>query len=95
MAGDTNGMAKEYDRMQKLLLLVAACIAIDQTLLGIVLSLTLLAGLRLAWKERDVQQLRIWPRSLKWVLFLLLAVGYLSLHNPLVTEKFTCTFNYI
>ena len=95
MAGDTNVMAKEYDRMQKLLLLVAACIAIDQTLLGIVLSLTLLAGLRLAWRERNVQQLRIWPRSLKWFLFLLLAVGYLSLHNPLVTEKFTCTFNFI
>jgi hypothetical protein len=95
MIEGTNVSAKEYDRMQKFLLLAAACIAIDQTLLGTVLSLTLLAGLRLAWKERKVYQLRIWPRSLKWILFLLLAVGYLSLHNPLVTEKFDCTFNYI
>ena len=95
MVEGTNVSAKEYGRMQKLLLLVAGCIAIDQTLLGIVISLTLLVGLWIAWKERGIPQLRIWPRSLKWFLFLLLAAGYLSLHNPLVTETFSCTFNFI
>ena len=94
MAEGTNVSAKEYGRMQKLLLLVAGCIAIDQTLLSVVILLAMLAGAWYAWKERKIPQLRIWPRCLKWLLFLLLAAGYISLHNPLVTNTFACTFNY-
>ena len=87
MIEDTNVTAKEYRKMQKFLLLIAGCIAIDQTLLSIV-------GLQIAWKERGSSQLRVWPRYLKWCLLLLLATGYVSLHNPLVTHRFDCTFNY-
>lgn len=94
MVGETDAAAKEYGRMEKLLLLAAGCIAVDQTLLGTVLLVALAAGLRVAWRERGVTGLRIWPRYLKWLLFLLLAAGYLSLHNPLVTEPFVCTFNF-
>ena len=94
MIGETNVSAKEYGRMQKLLLLIAGCIAIDQTLLSVVILLVLIAGLRIAWQERDVPSLRIWPRHLKWLLLLLLATGYISLHNPLVTKPFDCTFNF-
>ncbi len=56
--------------------------------------LALLMGLQVAWKERSVPQLRVWPRHLKWLLLLLLATGYVSLHNPLVTHPFDCTFNF-
>jgi len=84
----------EYSRMQWLLLAVAGCIAIDQTLLGIVILLAVAAGLRIAWKEKEMSRLRVWPRILKWNLFLLLATGYVSLHNPLITETFACTFNF-
>ena len=35
MIEDTNVTAKEYRKMQKFLLLIAGCIAIDQTLLSI------------------------------------------------------------
>ena len=94
MVEGTNVSAKEYSRMQKLLLLVAGCIAIDQTLLSIVIMVVLAAGLLIAWQERDVPGLRIWPRHLKWLLLLLLAAGYVSLHNPLVTNSFDCTFNF-
>ncbi len=94
MVGETDAAAKEYGRMEKLLLLAAGCIAVDQTLLGTVLLAALAAGLRVAWRERGVTRLRIWPRYLKWLLFLLLAAGYLSLHNPLVAEPFVCTFNF-
>lgn len=94
MIDDTNVTAKEYSKMQKFLLLIAGCIAIDQTLLSIVVLLTLVLGLQIAWKERGISQLRIWPRYLKWLLLLLLAAGYISLHNPLVTEPFACTFNF-
>ena len=80
--------------MQKLLLLAAGCIAIDQTLLSIVIMVVLAAGLRVAWQERNAAGLRIWPCHLKWLLLLLLATGYISLHNPLVTEPFACTFNF-
>ncbi|MBO6039030.1 MAG: O-antigen ligase family protein, partial [Acidaminococcaceae bacterium] len=51
-------------------------------------------GMQIAWKERGISQLRIWPRCLKWLLLLLLATGYISLHNPLVTNTFDCTFNF-
>ena len=91
---DTNVTAKEYSKMQKFLLLIAGCIAIDQTLLSVVVLLTLLLGMQIAWKERGISQLRIWPRCLKWLLLLLLATGYISLHNPLVTNTFDCTFNF-
>ena len=94
MIEDTNVTAKEYRKMQKFLLLIAGCIAIDQTLLSIVILLSLLMGLQIAWKERGSSQLRVWPRYLKWCLLLLLATGYVSLHNPLVTHRFDCTFNY-
>ena len=80
--------------MRIFLLLIAGCIAIDQTLLGIVILLVLLQGLYIAWKERDVPQIRVWPRWIKCCLLLLLATGYISLHNPLVSETFTCTFNF-
>ena len=95
MIEDTNVTAKEYRKMQKFLLLIAGCIALDQTLLSIVILLSLLMGLHVAWKERGISQLRVWPRHLKWLLLLLLATGYVSLHNPLVTEPFDCTFNFI
>ena len=91
---DTNVTAKEYSKMQKFLLLIAGCIAIDQTLLSVVVLLALLLGMQIAWKERGISQLRIWPRHLKWLLLLLLATGYISLHNPLVTNTFDCTFNF-
>ncbi|MBO5992769.1 MAG: O-antigen ligase family protein [Acidaminococcaceae bacterium] len=94
MMEDTNVTAKEYSKMQKFLLLIAGCIAIDQTLLSVVILLTLLLGMQIAWKERGISQLRIWPRCLKWLLLLLLATGYISLHNPLVTNTFDCTFNF-
>ena len=94
MMEDTNVTAKEYRKMQKFLLLIAGCIAIDQTLLSIVILLSLLMGLQIAWKERGISQLRVWPRHLKWLLLLLLATGYISLHNPLVTKPFDCTFNF-
>ena len=94
MIEDTNVTAKEYRKMQKFLLLIAGCIAIDQTLLSIVILLSLLMGLQIAWKERGSSQLRVWPRYLKWCLLLLLATGYVSLHNPLVTHPFDCTFNF-
>ena len=86
MIEDTNVTAKEYRKMQKFLLLIAGCIALDQTLLSIVILLSLLMGLQIAWKERGSSQLRVWPRYLKWCLLLLLATGYVSLHNPLVTH---------
>ena len=94
MVEGTNVTAKEYRKMQKFLLLIAGCIAIDQTLLSVVILLALLMGLQVAWKERSVPQLRVWPRHLKWLLLLLLATGYVSLHNPLVTHPFDCTFNF-
>ncbi len=94
MMEDTNVTAKEYPKMQKFLLLIAGCIAIDQTLLSIAILLSLLMGLQIAWKERGISQLRVWPRHLKWLLLLLLATGYVSLHNPLVTHPFDCTFNF-
>ncbi len=94
MVEETNVTAKEYSKMQKFLLLIAGCIAIDQTLLSVVVLLTLLMGLQIAWKERGISQLRVWPRCLKWLLLLLLATGYISLHNPLVTKPFDCTFNF-
>ena len=94
MVEGTNVTAKEYRKMQKFLLLIAGCIAIDQTLLSVVILLALLMGLQVAWKERSVSQLRVWPRHLKWLLLLLLATGYVSLHNPLVTHPFDCTFNF-
>ena len=94
MIEDTNVTAKEYRKMQKFLLLIAGCIALDQTLLSIVILLSLLMGLQIAWKERGSSQLRVWPRYLKWCLLLLLATGYVSLHNPLVTHPFDCTFNF-
>ena len=94
MIEDTNVTAKEYSKMQKFLLLIAGCIAIDQTLLSVVVLLALLLGMQIAWKERGISQLRIWPRHLKWLLLLLLATGYISLHNPLVTNTFDCTFNF-
>ena len=94
MIEDTNVTAKEYRKMQKFLLLIAGCIALDQTLLSIVILLSLLMGLQVAWKERGSSQLRVWPRYLKWCLLLLLATGYVSLHNPLVTHPFDCTFNF-
>ncbi|MBP5736812.1 MAG: hypothetical protein J6W55_05130, partial [Acidaminococcaceae bacterium] len=94
MIEDTNVMAKEYSKMQKFLLLIAGCIAIDQTLLSVVVLLTLLLGIQIAWKERGISQLRVWPRHLKWLLLLLLAAGYISLHSPLVTNTFDCTFNF-
>ena len=56
--------------MQKFLLLIAGCIAIDQTLLSIAILLSLLMGLQIAWKERGISQLRVWPRHLKWLLSL-------------------------
>ena len=89
-----NVTAKEYSKMQKFLLLIAGCIAIDQTLLSVVVLLTLLLGIQIAWKERGISQLRVWPRHLKWLLLLLLAAGYISLHSPLVTNTFDCTFNF-
>ncbi|MBQ6913370.1 MAG: O-antigen ligase family protein [Acidaminococcaceae bacterium] len=94
MIEDTNVTAKEYRKMQKFLLLIAGCIALDQTLLSIAILLSLLMGLQIAWKERGISQLRVWPRYLKWCLLLLLATGYVSLHNPLVTHPFDCTFNF-
>ena len=94
MMENTNVTAKEYRKMQKFLLLIAGCIAIDQTLLSIVILLSLLMGLQIAWKERGISQMRVWPRHLKWLLLLLLATGYISLHNPLVTKPFDCTFNF-
>lgn len=94
MIGDTNVTAKEYSKMQKFLLLIAGCIAIDQTLLSVVVLLALLLGMQIAWKERGISQLRIWPCCLKWLLLLLLATGYISLHNPLVINTFDCTFNF-
>ena len=94
MIEDANVTAKEYRKMQKFLLLIAGCIALDQTLLSIVILLSLLMGLQIAWKERGSSQLRVWPRHLKWLLLLLLATGYVSLHNPLVTHPFDCTFNF-
>ena len=87
--------AKRYGRMQALLLLTAACIAIDQTLLSVVILIVLLKGIYIAVKERDIRQVRIWPRYLKWLLFLLLATGYISLHNPMISDTFSCTFNFI
>ena len=48
MIEDTNVTAKEYRKMQKFLLLIAGCIAIDQTLLSIVILLSLLMGLQIA-----------------------------------------------
>lgn len=95
MGEDTGVTVKEYRKMQKFLLLIAGCIAIDQTLLSVVILLALLLGLRVAWKERRVPQLRVWPRRLKWCLLLLLATGYISLHSPLVTRPFDCTFNFL
>ena len=95
MMEDTNVTAKEYRKMQKFLLLIAGCIAIDQTLLSIVILLSLLMGLQIAWKERGISQLRVWPRHLKCLLLLLLATGYASLHNPLVTHPLDCTFNFV
>ncbi|MBP3263730.1 MAG: hypothetical protein J6L94_00120, partial [Acidaminococcaceae bacterium] len=93
---DNKGVAaKEYEKMQWGLLLTVACIAVDQTLLGVVILAVFLTGLWLAWKERNISKMRIWPSYLKWDLFILLGIGYLSLHNPLVTEKFACTFNFI
>ncbi|HBX75531.1 MAG: O-antigen ligase family protein [Acidaminococcaceae bacterium] len=95
MGEDTGVTVKEYRKMQKFLLLIAGCIAIDQTLLSVVILLALLLGLHVAWKERHVPQLRVWPRRLKWCLLLLLATGYISLHNPLVTRPLECTFNFL
>ena len=86
--------AKEYRRMQLFLLLAAGCIAIDQTLLSIVILLVLLQGLYIAWQEQNATRIRVWPRPLKWGLLLLLAAGYISLHNPLVSDTFSCTFNF-
>ena len=83
--------AKRYGRMHALLLLTAACIAIDQTLLSVVILIVLLKGIYIAVKERDIRQVRIWPRYLKWLLFLLLATGYISLHNPMISDTFSCT----
>ncbi len=94
MGRERSAATTEYGKMQWLLLLVAGCIAADQTLLGIVLLAVLVPGLWIAWKERHIPQVRVWPLYLKWTLFLLLGAGYLSLHNPLVTEKFNCTFNF-
>ena len=90
MVEGTNVTAKEYRKMQKFLLLIAGCIAIDQTLLSVVILLALLMGLQVAWKERSVPQLRVWPRHLKWLLLLLLATGYVSLHVWLVTRFGNC-----
>ena len=86
---------KEYRRMQNLLLILAACIAIDQTLLSVLVLAALLHGLYLAWQERKgKRRIRTWPKALKYILLLLLADGYASLHNPLVTHEAVVTFNF-
>ncbi len=81
--------------MQNLLLILAACIAIDQTLLSVLVLAALLHGLYLAWQERNgKRRIRTWPKGLKYLLLLLLADGYASLHNPLVTHEAVVTFNF-
>ena len=92
-------LKKEYGGMQGLLLLTTACIPFDQTLLSVMLLLTLLYGLFLARKESkegnatDGEE-RVWPLFLKTVLLFLLVTGYISLHNPLIKEKTACYFNF-
>ena len=92
-------LKKEYGRMQRLLLLTAACIPFDQTLLSVLLAVTLFYGFFLLRKEADEAKPayvegRVWPLFLKTVLLFLLMTGYLSLHNPLIKEKTACYFNF-
>lgn len=92
-------LKKEYGGMQGLLLLTTACIPFDQTLLSVMLILTLLYGLFLARKESEEGNAadgeeRVWPLFLKTVLLFLLVTGYISLHNPLIKEKTACYFNF-
>jgi len=84
----------EYGVMQLLLLVLAASIAVDQTLMGFMVCLTMVWGVRIAFRERKMRSLPVWPRRLKVILFALAAAAYLSLHSPLVKETELCTFNY-
>lgn len=92
-------LKKEYGGMQGLLLLTTACIPFDQTLLSVMLTLTLFYGLFLTWKEGKEKRSAcgeesVWPLFLKTVLLFLLMAGYISLHNPLIKETTACYFNF-
>ncbi|XOQ53441.1 MAG: O-Antigen ligase [Succiniclasticum sp.] len=88
-------LSKAYRRMQGLLLALAGVIALDQTLLSLLVLAALVAGLRLAWLERKERPLpRLWPRGLKVAALLLLADAYLSLHSPVNAHRSVTTFNF-
>lgn len=86
---------KENSRMKQGLLVLAFSIAFDQTLMGVLVTLCLGYGLYLARRQRNLPRLALWPKGLRYLLMGLWALGYLSLHNPLVQHAGVCTFNFI
>ena len=88
-------LSKAYRRLQGLILVLAGAVALNQTLLSLLVLAALVAGLRLAWQERKERPLpRLWPRGLKVAALLLLAVAYLSLHSPVNVHRDVTTFNF-